>query len=67
MDADGYHNQLLEVILYHSMDKQSVKNKDQWIVTKRGRQSMPQSTVGWKFRVKWKDGAVTWTSLKDLK
>ena len=49
------------------MDKQSVKNKDQWIVTKRGRRSMPQSTVGWKFCVKWKDGAVTWISLKDLK
>ena len=23
--------------------------------------------MGWKFKVKWKDGTVTWTSLKDLK
>ena len=28
---------------------------------------MRQTTVGWKFRVNWKDGTVTWTSLEDLK
>ena len=35
--ADGYHNQLLEVILDHSKDKQAMEKKDQWIVTKRVR------------------------------
>ena len=28
---------------------------------------MRQTTVGWKCIVRWKDGTVTWTSLKDLK
>ena len=28
---------------------------------------MRQTTVGWNFRVKWKDVTVTWTSLEDLK
>ena len=28
---------------------------------------MRQTTVGWKFRVKWKDGTVTWISLNDTK
>ena len=28
---------------------------------------MRQTTVGWKFRVKWKDDTVIWTSLQDLK
>ena len=41
--------------------------KDQWIVIKIGRLSVRQTTVGWKFHVKWKDGTVTWTSLKYLK
>ena len=28
---------------------------------------MRKTTVGWKFRVKWKGGSVTWAPLKDLK
>ena len=51
----------------HSKDKRVLEKKDQWFVTNRDRQSMRQTTVGWKFRVKWKDGTVNWTSLKDLK
>ena len=67
MDADGYHKQPLEGLLDHSKDKQAAEKKYQWIVTKRGRQSMWKTTVGWKFRVNWKDGTVTWTSFKDTK
>ena len=52
MDADGCHNQILEGILDHSKDKRAVEKKDKWIVTKRGRQSMRQTTVGWKLRMK---------------
>ena len=51
----------------HSKDKLSVDKKDQLIVTNRVRRYMRQTTVGWKFRVKWKDGTVTWTSIKDIK
>ena len=67
MDADGYYNQLLEGILDHSKDKRAVEKKNQWIVTKRGRRSMRQTNVEWKLRMKWKDGTVPWTSLKDIK
>ena len=67
VDADGYHRQSLEGILSHSKDKRAVDKKNQWIVSKRGRRSMRQTTVGWKFRVKWKDGTVTSLPLKDPK
>ena len=67
VDADGYHNQLLEVILDHSKYKQEVEKKYQCIVTKRGRPFMQQTTSGCKFRVKWKYGTVTWIYLKDNK
>ena len=67
VDSDVYHNQLLERVFDHSKDKQEVEKKDQWIVTKCGRRSMSQTTIGWKFRVKWKDGTVTLTSIKDIK
>ena len=67
VDADGYHRQLLQGILDHSSDNISVEKKYKWIVSKRGRRSMRQTIVGWKFRVKWKDGTTTWISLKYLK
>ena len=51
----------------HSKDERAVDKKDQWIVIKIGRLSVRQTTVGWKFHVKWKDGTVTWTSLKYFK
>ena len=67
VDKDGYHRQLLKGILEYSKDGIAVDKKDQWIVSNRGRRHMRQTTVGWKFKVKWKDGTVTWTSLKDSK
>ena len=67
VDADEYHYQLLDGIQDHSKDKRAVDKKDMWIVSKLGRRSMQKSTVGWKFRVKWKDGTNTWTYLKELK
>ena len=67
VDADGYHRQSMEGILYHSSDNIAVDKKNKWIVSKCGRRSMRQTTFGWKFRVKWKDGTTTWISLKDLK
>ena len=67
VDVDGYRNQILEGILDHSKDNKAVQKKDQWIVTKHARRSMWQTTVGYNFRVKWKDGTVTWTYPKDPK
>ena len=67
VDGNGLHHQLLEGILDHSKEKQSIENRDKYFVSKRGRQSMRKTTVGWKFKIKWIDGTTTWVSLKDLK
>ena len=67
VDEDGYHCQSLEFILDHSSDNIAVDKKNKWIVSKRGRLSMRQTTVGCKFRLKWKDSTTTWISLKDSK
>ena len=32
-----------------------------------GMHCMRKTTVGWKFKVEWKDGSTTWIPLKDLK
>ena len=42
----GYKNQLINIVLKHSKDSIAVEKKDKWIVKKRGRRSMRQTTVG---------------------
>ncbi len=39
---------------------------DQMIVVK-GRASKRWNTLGWRICCQWKDGSMTWESLKDLK
>ena len=67
VDLDGYHSQILECILDHKKEAKAVDQSDQWFVTKRGTRKMRQTTVGWKFHIRWKDGTKTWVSLKFLK
>jgi len=37
------------------------------LVTKRGNRKIQQTTIVWKFKLKWKDGTTYWFQLKDLK
>ena len=67
VNADGYHCKLLGGIQDHSKDKRAVEKKDRRILSKLGRRSMQQTTIVWKFRVKWKNVIVTWKSLRDFK
>ncbi len=41
--------------------------EDKYITTKRGTQCLCQTTVGWKFLVKWVNGLHQWIDLKLLK
>ena len=67
VDLDGYHSQMLECILYHKKEAMAVDQSDQWFVTKRGTRKMRETTDGWQFHIKWKDGTKTWVPLKLLK
>ena len=40
---------------------------DTYIVMKNGTKHMRQTTVGWKFLVKWVNGSRLWIDLKNLK
>lgn len=67
VDQDGYHSQMPEGVLDHVKDGRAVEEENWWIVSERGRRYMRKTAVGWKFRVKWKDGTITWSPLKDLR
>ena len=67
IDEDGYRYQLLECILDHQKDGRAVPKSEGYVVSKNGNKARKQTTKGWYFKVKWRDGTDTWVALKDLK
>ena len=67
IDEDGYRYQLLESILDHRKDGRAIPKSEGYVVSKNGNKARKQTTKGWYFKVKWKDGTDSWVALKDLK
>ena len=65
-DVDGHYTNLMEAIIDHKRDGSAVKMCDKYIKTKSGNK-LRQTTVGWQFLIKWKDGTKQWIPLKVLK
>ena len=66
-DADGHTNTLLYKIVDHKSLGEAVKMADKYIVSRNGTKRIRQTTVGWKFLVKWTNGGCQWIPLKILK
>ena len=67
IDSEGFSTTLFDGIVDYRKDETAVDKADRFLVTKRGRRKLRQTTVGWKLLVAWKDGSETWIPLKDLK
>ena len=67
VDHEGHQYLLLDHITDHRSDDTAIKKDDQYIVTKRGKRHLRQTTKGWSLCVLWKNGSQQWISLKDLK
>ena len=67
IDLDGRHHLLMEEILEHRSNEQAVTQDNKYVVTKRGEKKLRKTTIGWEFRVLWRDGSSQWISLKELK
>eukprot|EP00970_Alexandrium_tamarense_P013767 scaffold3678_cov106-Alexandrium_tamarense.AAC.1 len=64
---DGVTKHFVDGILEYRRNKSAVTKENQYVVTKRGRRKLRQTTVGWDFLVQWKDGTTQWLPLKLLK
>jgi hypothetical protein len=66
-DADGHTNTLLYKIVDHKSSGEAVKMAHKYIVSRNGTKRIRQTTVGWKFLIKWTNGGCQWIQLKILK
>ena len=67
VNQDGYHSQMLEGVLDHRKEDSAVSMGNKWTTTRRGNYSLQKTTVGWMFKIKWKDGTTEWVPLKLMK
>ena len=67
VDSTGRYSHVMDGILSHRKDGSAVTKDNAFIVTKRGRRKLRQTTIGWHFQVQWRDGTSQWIPLKELK
>ena len=57
----------MSCIVDHKCDGSAVPMEQKYIKSKNGQMKLRQTTVGWSFNIKWKDGTSDWVPLKILK
>ena len=67
VDPSGRSHAIIDCILDFKKNDTAISKDDMYITTKSGRRRMRQSTLGWKFLIRHKDGSEVWTPLKLLK
>lgn len=66
-DSEGHYSSQMSCIVDHKCDGTAVKMEDKFIKSKNGQMKLRQTTIGWNFHIKWKDGTSDWVPLKILK
>ena len=56
VESNSHHYQLLDCITNVRCDDQAIAKSDGYNTTKREQHKRCETTVGWNFDIKWKDG-----------
>ena len=66
-DNSGHQILLLDSIIDHERQDNTMSLNDQKFVDSRGKTQVKRSSKGWKLCVLWKDGSTSWEKLFDFK
>lgn len=67
VNSEGFRHALYDAIVDYKKDISAVDKTDRFIMTRRGRKRLKQTTKGRQLLVAWKDGSETWILVKKLK
>ena len=67
VDSEGRQFLMLDEISDHWKDKTAYSKDDGYVVSHNGNKTLRQIAQGWQLSFQWKDGALDWIALKDLK
>ena len=66
-DSEGYYSLMMACILDQKRDGSALRMNKKYIKPKNRQMKLRQTTVGWSFLVRMKDGTESWTPLRVLK
>ena len=66
-DYEGYYSSMMAFILDHKRDGSALRMNKKYIKSKNVQIKLRQTTVGWSFLVRMKDGTESWTHMRVLK
>jgi hypothetical protein len=67
VDEEGHRHVILQEIVDHKRDHQSITADDAFITSSNGVRRRKETTIGWELLVQRKDGSTSWIPLKDMK
>ena len=67
VNSKGRSSCQLDGIISHRRNRKAVSKKDAFLITKRVRRKLRETTVGWEFLVRWCNCTSQWMPLKILK
>ena len=67
VDSNGHHSQFIDCITDVRCDDRDITKTDGYNTTKRVKRKRCETTVGWHFEIKWKDGTKQWVPLSLIK
>jgi hypothetical protein len=67
VDSEGNQYTMMKEIVDHRKSDAALTKENMYVVTNRGQRKLRKTTIGWEFKILWKDGSTSWCSLKELK
>lgn len=67
VDEDGHHHMLLQELIDHHKNTDSLKVTDMWDMSNNGNRVPKRTTKGWDICILWRDGSTSWEPLCNLK
>ena len=67
VNEEGQRHMMIDEIEDYRKTEEAVTKENSTYVTRSGQTRHKQTTKGWEFFVRWKDGSGDWIALKDLK
>jgi hypothetical protein len=67
VDSEGNQFVMMDEVLSHRKLESALEKNKMYVVTSRGNKKLRKTTIGWDFKVLWKDGSTSWLPLRELK
>ena len=67
VDSEGNQFVMLDDVIGHRKLDSALSKDKMYVVTNRGNRKLRKTTIGWEFKILWKNGSTSWLPLREMK